>query len=78
MSEKDVRNMVLDIPKLNWPSWEPLFSASLDGIAGVLTYELSHMKRTADITFDPAQTDEDDVMAQLKKKTRCYDMRIKP
>jgi len=36
------------------------------------------MKRTADITFDPAQTDEDDVMAQLKKKTRCYDMRIKP
>jgi hypothetical protein len=35
------------------------------------------MKRSADITYDAAQTDADGVMAQLKKKTRCSDMRIK-
>lgn len=43
----------------------------------MVSYELSHMKRTAAITFDGELTDANAVMEQLIKKTRVRDMRIK-
>ena len=77
MSEVEEKEVLLDIPKLNWPSWETLVAAALDGIAGVVSYEIKAMRREARVKFDANQIDENQLMDNLKKKTRYRSMSIK-
>jgi len=77
MSEIEEKEVLLDIPKLNWPSWETLVSAALDGIAGVVWYEVKAMRREARVKYDPNLINEDQLMDELKKRTRYRSMSIK-
>ena len=77
MNEPIEKEVLLDIPNLNWPSWETLVAAALDGIAGVLSYDINSLRREARITFDENQIDENQLMEKLKKMTRYRSMSIK-
>ena len=77
MGEVEEKEVLLDIPKLNWPSWETLVAAALDGIAGVISYEVKAMRREAKVKYNTEQLNEDELMEALKKKTRYRSMSIK-
>ena len=77
MGEVEEKEVLLDIPKLNWPSWEALVAAALDGIAGVISYEVKAMRREAKVKYNAEQLNEDALMEALKKKTRYRSMSIK-
>jgi hypothetical protein len=50
---------------------------ALDGIAGVVGYEIKVLRREAHVKFDPKQIDENQLMDALKKKTRYRSISIK-
>ena len=77
MSEIEENEVLLDIPNLNWPSWETLVAAALDGIAGIISYEVKAMRREAKVKYDAKQLDENELMEALKKRTRYRSMSIK-
>ena len=77
MAEVEEKEVLLDIPKLNWPSWETLVAAALDGIAGIISYEVKAMRREAKVKYDAKQLDENELMEVLKKRTRYRSMSIK-
>ena len=77
MSEIEEKEVLLDIPKLNWPSWETLVAAALDGIAGVISYEVKAMRREARVKYNAKTINENQLMDKLKKKTRYRSMSIK-
>ena len=77
MGEVEEKEVLLDIPKLNWPSWETLVAAALDGIAGIISYEVKAMRREAKVKYDAKQLDENELMEVLKKRTRYRSMSIK-
>ena len=77
MSEIEEKEVLLDIPKLNWPSWETLVAAALDGIAGVISYEVKAMRREARIKYNAKTINDNQLMDKLKKKTRYRSMSIK-
>ena len=54
-----------------------LVAAALDGIAGVVSYEINPMRREARIALNANQIDENQLMDELKKKTRYRSMSIK-
>ena len=77
MSEIEEKEVLLDIPKLNWPSWETLVAATLNGIAGVVSYEVKALRREARVKYNAKQINENQLMDELKKKTRYRSMSIK-
>ena len=77
MSEIEEKEVLLDIPKLNWPSWETLVAAALDGIAGIISYEVKAMRREARVKYNAKTINENQLMDKLKKKTRYRSMSIK-
>ncbi len=77
MSKIEEKEVLLDIPKLNWPSWETLVAAALDGIAGVISYEVKAMRREARVKYNAKTINENQLMDKLKKKTRYRSMSIK-
>ncbi len=77
MNDIEVKDVTIEIPGMNWPSWETMVNVALEESAGVMEYEVSHIRRQARVKFDLSQTNEEKLMDNIKKKTRYRELSVK-